>query len=416
MNPINRVKIEVPKKILKVFEKPRGDLLYRGAFGGRGSGKSFNFALMALLWGYIQCLKILCTRQFECSIKDSFHAELKSAIEAYPWLQDHYIVTDKAIVGRNGTEFIFKGLDRNINSIASIAQVDLTIVEEGEDVPEHAWIKLEPTVLRTDKPEIWVIWNPKDKDSPVDKRFRQNATDDMCFVEMNHRDNPFFPEALEKLRLKEQRRLDPDTYNWVWEGKYLQRSESRVFHNYVVEEFEYNPVWGDPIFGADWGFAADPTTLIKMYYDKRTETLYISHEAWKVHCEVRHTAALFDTVPESRDHKIRADSARPEVISHMKFEGFNIEGVSKAKFGTDSNKKSYVEGGVAWLQGRERIVIHPRCVNMAEEARLYSYKCDKLTGDVKNELEDKDNHGWDATRYGMQPLIEKNDNCGVYLL
>jgi phage terminase large subunit len=64
-----------------------------------------------------------------------------------------------------------------------------------------------------------------------------------------------------------------------------------------------------------------------------------------------------------------------------------------------------VEDGVEHLRSYERIVIHPRCTHAAEEARLWSYKTEKLTGDVLPALLDKNDHVWDAARYALEPII-----------
>ena len=106
-----------------------------------------------------------------------------------------------------------------------MAQIDLCIVEEGEDVPEHSWESLEPTI-RAHKSEIWVIWNPRAVGSSIDKRFRQNTPPRSCIVEMNYRDNPWFPIELEEQRQHAQKTIDPGRYAWIWEGKYLQDSEA----------------------------------------------------------------------------------------------------------------------------------------------------------------------------------------------
>ena len=83
---------------------------FRGAYGGRGSAKSFSFAKMAAIWGYAEPLRILCTRDIQDSIKESFHAELKNAIASEQWLEAAYDVGIDYLRGKNGTEFIFKGL------------------------------------------------------------------------------------------------------------------------------------------------------------------------------------------------------------------------------------------------------------------------------------------------------------------
>jgi len=186
------------------------------------SGKSFNASLMAAVWGYAEPLRILCVREFQASIKQSMHAEIKAAIEAHPWLEAHYDVGVDYIRGSNGTEFIFRGLRRNEQSIKSLAKIDLTIVEEAEDIPEGSWLALEATVFRQPKSEIWALWNPKTERSPVDRRFRQDNPPGLFSAEINWRDNPYFPDGLKALREQQEKTLDKAVYDHVWEGAYLR--------------------------------------------------------------------------------------------------------------------------------------------------------------------------------------------------
>ena len=137
---MTQAEIDIPDKALDVFEARRGEVAYRGLFGGRGSGKSQTAALMAAIWGQEEPIRILCTRELQVSIKDSFHRELRDAIGRIPWLEGHYDVGVDYLRGRNGTEFIFRGLRHNTSSIKSLAGIDLTIVEEAEDVPEQSWL------------------------------------------------------------------------------------------------------------------------------------------------------------------------------------------------------------------------------------------------------------------------------------
>ena len=225
--------IELPNKIKKVLGPARGESRYRALFGGRGSGKSQGAATIAAVWGYAEPMRILCVREFQASIRESFYAELKSAIERYPWLQQHYDVGQDYIRGANGTEFIFRGLRRNEQSIKSLAKIDLTIVEEAEDIPEASWLALEATVFRQPKSELWAIWNPKREGSPVDKRFREHPPTGALIAEVNWSDNPFFPDGLDELRRREKDRLDPAIYNHVWEGHYLRAFEGAYYADHL---------------------------------------------------------------------------------------------------------------------------------------------------------------------------------------
>ena len=390
--------IELPPKLLPVFSPKRGEVRYRGARGGRGSGKSFSFALMAAVWGYAEPLRILATRELQVSIKESFHAEVKNAIESLPWLAAHYEVGESYIRGKNGTEFIFRGLRHNISSIKSMAQIDLCIVEEAEDVPEESWRDLLPTV-RAPMSEIWIVWNPRKDGSPVDQRFVKQTPDDARIAVMNHDDNPWFPAVLESQRLHDQRTMDVATYAHVWEGAYLSNSKAQVLAGKVrVSEFAPGPDWDGPYHGLDFGFSQDPTTGVRCWiHDSR---LWVEHEAYKVGLEIDQTADhLKRHIPGIEAYTVRGDSARPETISYLKRHGLpRVEGVKKWP--------GSVEDGIAHMRGYAEIVIHPRCKEAINEARLYSYKVDRLTGDVLPEIVDAYNHVIDAIRYALAPLIK----------
>lgn len=392
--------IKIPPRLLPVFAPTRGEVEYRCAYGGRGSGKSHTFAKMAALYGLVEPLRVLCTREYQVSIRESFHAELKKAIGATPWLAAHYEVGIDRLRGKNGTEFIFRGLRNNVQSVMSLSGIDLTIVEEAEAISEEAWRALEPTVFRQPKSELWAIWNPLRNGSPVDMRFRKHPPASMAIAELNWYDNPFFPPGLETLRKREQARLDLATYAHVWEGAYLENSDAQVLAGKVrVAEFVPGADWDGPYHGLDYGFAQDPTAAVRVWcYDAR---IWVEHEAGRVGLEIDATPVyLQEHIPDIARHVIRADSARPESTSYLQRHGLPRT-VSVAKW------PGSVEDGVAFLRGHAEIVIHPRCVETLREARLWSYKTDRLTGDVLPALVDSHNHYMDALRYALAPLIRR---------
>lgn len=392
--------IDLPRKLANIFLPPRGSAQYRAMHGGRGSGKSYSAALMAAIWGYAEPLRILCTRELQASIKESFHAELKSAIASHPWLEAHYDVGVDYLRGANGTEFIFRGLRHNAGSIKSLAKIDLTIVEEAEDVPEQSWLALEATVFRQPKSELWAIWNPRSDGSPVDKRFRKNPPANALVAQVNWSDNPYFPTGLDSLRRREQERLDPATYAHVWEGAYLENSDAQVFAGKcVVRDFEPAPHWDGPYYGGDFGFSQDPTAAVELWIGDGN--LYVHREAVKVGLELDDTTDFVTAMIPGFEREVsRWDCARPESISHMKRHGMpRAESVSKWA--------GSVEDGIQFIRSFKQIVIHSRCANMQRESRLYSYKVDRLTGDVTSNLVDAENHCWDAVRYALAPMIKQ---------
>lgn len=395
---MSEAEIVLPEKLVPIFTPPRGEVQYRGAYGGRGSGKSFNFAKMAAIWGYTEPLRILATREYQGSIKESFYAELKSAIMSETWLSAAYEIGADYIKGKNGTEFLFMGLRRSINSIRSLAQIDLTIVEEAEDVPDASWLMLEATIFRRAKSELWAIWNPRLRGSPVDLRFRVHPPKNGVFVEMNYNDNPFFPKGLEALRAREEIRLDADTYSHVWEGNYLTNSNAQVYHGkWRVLDFEPGADWDGPYQGGDFGFSQDPLAGVRCWiFD---ETLFVEYEAGAIELELDDAPAFLNYhIPGWSEYVSRWDNARPESISL-----FNRIGMPRAEAAEKWNGS--VEDGIQFIRSFKQIVIHPRCPNTIKEMKLYTYKVDRYTGDVLPVLIDANNHYCDAIRYALSPMI-----------
>lgn len=382
--------VEIPEKLGPFWEPAR----YKVAHGGRGGAKSWSIARLLLALAARSKLRILCARELQISIQDSVHKLLADQI-AELGLGSFYEVQQAAIRGRNGSEFIFSGLRSNITKIKSMEGLDIVWVEEAQTVSAASWDVLIPTV-RKEGSEIWVSFNPDQDDDPTYQRFVVAPPPGAVVVEIGWQDNPWFPETLraEKDYLY---RIDPEAAAHVWGGQTRRNSVAQVLRGrYVIESFTPDKDWHGPYYGADWGFATDPTTLIRCWVHGRQ--LCIEHEAYGVGVDLDDTPALFDRVPGAKEHTMRADNSRPETISHLRRHGYTR--IISAHKGPGS-----VEDGVEHLRSYERIVIHPRCTHTAEEARLWSYKVDKLTGDVLPKLADAHDHCWDAVRYALEPII-----------
>jgi phage terminase large subunit len=231
---------------------------------------------------------------------------------------------------------------------------------------------------------------------------------DYRLIHVNYPQNPFCPQLLKDEAARHLRR-DPDSYAHVWLGQYNLKSDDQVLAGKcITQDFEPHPDWSGPYLGADWGFSADPDTLIECYIDLATNKLYIRHELYKVGVEINDTPEFWDNIPNAKKHTVRADCARPEVISYMKHHGYP-KTVSVEKWAGS------VEDGISTLRGFEQIVIHSDCTHTAEEARLWKYKRDRLTDDVLPVLIDKYNHCWDAIRYALAPIIKQGNSLGDLL-
>lgn len=352
---------------------------YKVMYGGRGGGKSFSVASLLLLLGIKRPLRVLCAREYQVSIKDSVHRLLADRIAAME-LERFYAVTQNAIVGGNGTEFTFKGLHHNAQEIKSFEGVDICWVEEAQAVSAESWDVLVPTIRKAGS-EIWLTFNPLSPDDATWRRFVVNPPESAWVQKVLYSDNPWFPAVLDEER-RHMERSDPDLYRHVWLGEPRVLSDAQVFKGkYVVQEFETPP--GVRFFhGADWGFAQDPTALVRCFI--KDGCLYVDREACGTGVELDETPRLFDAIETARAWPIKADAARPETISYMARKGFRI---SAAKKWAGS-----VEDGIAVLKSFDRIVVHPRCKYAAEEFAKYSYKIDRNNGDVLPVVVDEYNH------------------------
>lgn len=371
---------------------------YKGAHGGRGSGKSHFFAGRLIeLCVLIPGLHAVCIREIQKSLDQSVKKLLEIKIEEFE-LGGSFTIQHDKILTPGGGQIIFTGMQNHTaDSIKSLEGYDIAWVEEAQTLSQHSLGLLRPTIRSEGRhaeilpqSEIWFSWNPNDETDPVDAFLVANKPDNAIVVEANYNDNPWFPEVL-RVEMEYDRKRDPDKYRHVWCGEYRAVSQARVFNNWIIEEFD-SPPEGIYRLGADFGFAVDPSVLIRSRLDGKR--LYIDYEAYMVNCEIDQLPDLFDQVPGSRKWFITADSSRPETISYLKNHGFPK--ITRSIKGAGS-----IEEGVEWLKSFD-IVIHPRCVHAAYEFKHYSYKVDPLTEKVLPILVDKHNNVIDAIRYSSE--------------
>lgn len=390
------LQIPTPRAFLPLLKPAR----YKGAYGGRGSAKSHSFAGLMVEENIVQKQDNVCLREIQKSLEFSVKKLLELKISDMN-AGSYFEVQDKRILTKRGGVIIFEGLQNHTSdSIKSLEGFDRAWVEEAQTLSQKSLDILRPT-LRKDGSEMWFSWNPSQPTDPVDAFLRcEYPPTDSVVVEMNYRDNPWLPEVL-KDEIAYDKKRDPDKFAHIWLGEYQRNSEARVFRNWVIEEFD-TPLGAVKRFGADWGFANDPSVLVSCWIENRR--LYIDYEAYMIGCEIDQLPDLFDRVPDSRKWFITADSARPETISYMQKHGYPK--INAAIKGAKS-----LEEGVEFLKTYD-IVVHPRCVHTIDELTLYSYKVDPLTDKVMPMLDDKDNHVIDALRYACEGVRKTINNFG----
>jgi phage terminase large subunit len=375
--------------------KPGGR--YKIAWGGRGSGKSYSFARMLVVRAAVRPIRALCGRELQSSISDSVHALLSDQIKALG-LSSQFDVQAQRIYSRVGSEIMFRGLrgmNNDASALKSLEGVDICWLEEAQCISQRSFQTLTPTI-RKKGAEIWATFNPDQKTDPI-YTLAMNPPPGSVVRKVNYDENPWFSETSLEQERAWMARTDPDAYAHVWLGECRKHTDAQVLKGkYTIEAFETPTDVERFFYGADWGFSQDPTAIVRCFI--RDNRLYIDHEQWGIGVELEDLPAMFDRMPDIRRWPVKADAARPETISFMKRRGFNIAAARKWK--------GSVEDGIAYLRSFDKIVIHERCKHAAEEARLYSYKTDKKSSDILNDIIDKNNHVIDGLRYSLDGYIK----------
>jgi phage terminase large subunit len=394
----------------RVFKPLLTPSRYKGAYGGRGSGKSHFFAELAIERSVMEKTDIVCVREIQRtldqSVKKLIEAKIESLNAGY-----YFDVQDRRVRSRpTGAEsfsgmMIFEGMqDHTADSVKSFEGFDVALVEEAQKLSQRSLDLLRPTIRKPGS-ELWFAWNPEKETDPVDVLLRgESPPPDAVVVKANYRDNPWLPDVL-KAELEYDQKRDPDKFAHIWLGEYQRNSESRVFKNWKIEDFD-TPAGATFRLGADWGFSVDPSVLVRCYLEGRR--LFVDQEAYMVGCEIDMLPDLFRRVPDAEKWFITADSARPETISYMRKHGF-------PKINSAIKGPKSLEEGIEFLKSFD-IVVHPRCKHTIDELTLYSYEVDKLTGVVLPKLADKHNHVIDSLRYaceGLRRAVVKRPEAAV---
>jgi phage terminase large subunit len=393
----------VPLAFQWLWEKGR----YKVAYGSRGSAKSTSVARVLLVQAYEKPLRILCCREIQSSMKESSLRLLANQAEQLG-LGEFFHVGADSIRGKNGSEFLFEGLQGNAPRIRSIEDIDAAWCEEAQSICEASWETLLPCIRKRGS-QIFITFNPTLPTDPVWVRFVAHTPPGCVARKSTWADNPYLsPEMHAEREWLEQ--TDADAARHVWAGEFRVVSDALVLKGrYHVESFTVSPAWAGPFHGLDFGFSSDPSAAVRLYIDDSTtpQTLYVANEYWQLGCEIDALrGALEAAIPGISRYVTYADSARPETISFLQKNGMpSVEGAAKWK--------GSVADGVAYLR-KFRIVVAPECKHFIDECQTYQFRCDRLTGQPLPELIDKCNHLLDAARYALGPLIAAQPAQGYF--
>ena len=248
---------QLRRKVPRVFRPLVAKARYKGAFGGRGSGKSHFFGERLVL----RCLaepglRAVCIREVQKTLAQSSKRQIEQKIAAFELDEVFKVHEDKIITPGNGL-IIFQGMqDHTAESIKSLEGFKIAWIEEAQSLSQRSLMLLRPTI-RADGSEIWASWNPRRKSDAIDEFLRQKKPEGAVIVEVNWRHNPWFPDEL-----KAERALDlelyPERYAHIWEGDYARAFDGAYFAKGLTEA---------RAAGRIGKVAADPLLPLRAFFD-----------------------------------------------------------------------------------------------------------------------------------------------------
>jgi phage terminase large subunit len=248
----------LPIDVAEAFEPLLQPARYKGAYGGRGSGKSQFFADLMIARAIAQPgFRALCGREIQKSLKESAKRLLEQKISDRN--AGHlFDVQESQIKTPGGGLIAFVGLqDHTAESIKSYEGFDVAWIEEAQTVSARSLQLLRPTI-RAPGSELWFSWNPRRNTDPVDAMLRGDETPtNAVTIRANYDSNPWFPDELVQERL-DCLRMQPDQYTHIWEGDYISVADGAYFARDLTEARQQ---------GRITTLAFDPLLSVKAYWD-----------------------------------------------------------------------------------------------------------------------------------------------------
>ena len=385
------------------------DTRYFVITGGRGSGKSFAITTFLAFLTFEQGHKILFTRYTMISAANSIIPEFLEKLQLYDIVEHFRITKDEILNISTGSSIIFKGIRTSAGNqtaaLKSINGITTWVLDEAEEMTkEEDFDKIDQSVRAKNKPNrVIMILNPATKEHWLYQRFfaakgvnpgTNNWKDYVTYILTTFKDNIDNLSESFLLQLEDIRRRRPDRYNHQILGGWLDKAEGVVFNNWKIGPFNND---ADYIFGQDFGFSVDPTTLIKVAINRDRKLMWIKTMYAKPGLSTKEIGELNRRYAE--DNLIICDNAEPRLISELQ-EYCNLKPTIK--------RSGSILTGIALVQDYD-LIIDADSVELIKELNNYVWH-------ERNEKPvDKWNHQLDALRYSAQYFLA-NANKGVYVI
>lgn len=356
--------IQIPQEFRRLFDD---DWREAAVYGGRGSLKSHTIARLLLIKARQQKTRVGCFREFQNSIADSSHQLLKELIDKYG--MNEFKVTENSIINQiNGSDFIFKGLHGNEQSIKSIEGIDLAWVEEAQMVSGASIDVLTPTIRKPGSKIIYT-YNRLMEEDPVHKRLVLDGRPNTLIINVNYdvaMKYGWFPEVL-RIEMEDDKEKRPGLYKHKWLGE-PNTTEGRIFQGWDIRD-DIPHEASLEVAGMDFGYARDPTVLVDIYYYNGGYIL--DEQIYRIGMLDTDSASNILNCP-APNKLVIGDSADKQKIDVLYSLGVNIIGVEKKGSGT----QTFTNAAIGFVQA-QRMSVTSRSVNLIKSYRSFMWQTDK---------------------------------------
>lgn len=381
---MEKKKIKIPEEFKRLFDR---DWREAAVYGGRFSLKSHTVARLLLIRARQEKTRVACFREFQNSITESSHQLLADLIRYYEL--NEFEVTNNAIINKlNGSDFIFKGLWHNEQSIKSIEGIDIAWVEEAQTVTKNSLEVLTPTI-RKDNSQIIYTYNRLLEDDPVHQRLVIEGRPNTLVINVNYDialKYKMMPEII-KLEMEDDKLRRPSLYKHKWLGE-PNSLERLIYKDWaIIDEIPHEARLER--YGLDYGYTNDPTAIVAVY---KYNGGYIWDEI--LYQKGLSNKQIADVIINLPPALVVADSAEPKSNDELLLYGVNVLPAQKGQ--------GSVNHGIQVVQD-QRMSVTKRSVNIIKERVNYLWIEDK-DGKIINTPQDLWNHAMDAGRYAMETL------------
>lgn len=389
--------VQIPREFKRLFDR---DWREAAIYGGRYSLKSHTVARLLLIRARQEKTRVACFREFQNSISESSHQLLKDLIAKYGLSE--FEVTNNSIVNKlNGSDFLFKGLWNNEQSIKSIEGIDIAWVEEAQTVSKNSIEVLTPTVRKPGS-QIVYTYNRLLEDDPVHTRLVIEGRPNTLIINVNYDvaiKHHMIPDVV-LAEIEDDKEKRPNLYKHKWLGE-PNSNELRIYKDWnIIDEVPLHARLRRRAL--DFGYTNDPSALVDIY--EYNGGWVVDEQVYQKGMLSRPIADVLLNLIEPQTLVI-GDSSDPRLIDEIKLHGVNIIGAEK-RVGVSNTSQTYVKWSIGVVQD-QRISVTKRSINTWKEYGSYIWLVDK-DGKILNEEDPKcANHSMAAIRYGLVSLVNK---------